>query len=64
MEFTCEFSEKRSREINKLKDEKDSVFIKISSKLELWYQLVIRLKAIEYQKNFFLLFIFLLLSPG
>ena len=35
-----------------------------SSKSEYRYQLVVRLKAIEYKENSFLLFIFLFLPPG
>ena len=64
IEFIYGLSKKRSHEINKLKNKKESVFIKISSKSEYKYWLVVRLKAIEYKEDFFLLFIFLLLLPS
>ena len=40
------------REINKLKDKRESIFIKKSSKSERRYQLVVRLNAIKYKEDF------------
>lgn len=62
MEVTCRFSKEKLRKINKLKDEKDTAFIQRSLKLKYRYQLIVRLETINYKEDFFLLFIFLLLS--
>lgn len=56
MKVICWLSKKRSRDTNKLKDEREN-----SLKSELRYQFVI--KSYQIQKKLFLLFIFLLLSP-
>lgn len=61
IEVTYGLSKKRLREINELKNERKSAFIEKSSKSEYKYWLVVRLNAIKYEKDFLLLFIFLLL---
>ena len=61
MKVIYRLNKEGSREINKLKDKRESVFFKRSLKSKCMIQLVIRLKAIKYKKNFSLLFIFLFL---
>ena len=55
VEVMCGLSEEESREINEQEDEKGKSFWSNdrSSKSERRYQLVVRLKTIEYKKDFF-----------
>ena len=64
IEVIYRFSKKESREINKLEDEKKMFSIERFSKSEGKYWLIVRLKAIKYKENFFLLFIFLFLTSS